>query len=239
MASSHNFDTIPAGATGKFEAFQLRVPEGELSDFKTLLKLSKIGPETYENASTQEAGTSFGITREWLSKAKDTWLNSFDWREHEACINSFPNFKVPIQDGDGEPLSIHFAALFSRKEGATPVIFMHGWPGSFLEFLPMLEILRTKYTADTLPFHAVVPSLPGYGLSSGPPTDRDFSLADAARVMNQVMIDLGFGTGYIAQGGDIGYFLARRLSVSHEECKAFHGECPRVSEKTTYPEMRK
>lgn len=242
MASSHGFNTVPAGATDKVEAFQLHVPEAELSDFKTLLKLSKIGPATYENStSAQEAGKSFGITREWLTEAKDTWLKSFDWRKHEDYINSFPNFKVPIQDGDGdgEPLSIHFAALFSRKEGATPVIFMHGWPGSFLEFLPMLEILRTKYTADTLPFHAVVPSLPGYGLSSGPPTDRDFSPNDAARVLNQLMVDLGFGTGYVAQGGDVGYFLARRLSVAHEECKALHGESEHYNYQRCPPKKRK
>lgn len=225
MASFHGFDTLPAGATSKAEPFQLHVPDSDVSDFRALLKLSKLAPETYENrAVTRESGQYFGITRDWLSEAKETWLNKFDWREHEERINSFPNFKIPIQDGAGEPLSVHFAALFSNKKDVAPVIFMHGWPGSFLEFLPMLEILRTKYTADTLPFHVVVPSLPGYGLSSGPPADRDFSPSDAARVLNQLMVDLGFGGGYIAQGGDVGYFLARRMSAVYDECKAFHGE---------------
>lgn len=225
MASFHGFDTVPAGATKKCEPFQLHVPESELADLKTLLRLSKIGPDTYENrTSTRQGGEYFGITRDWLSEAKQTWLDKFDWREHEADINSFPAFKVPIQAGAGEPLSIHFTALFSKKQDAVPVLFMHGWPGSFLEFLPMLELLRTKYTAETLPIHAVVPSLPGYGLSSGPPVDRDFNLVDTARVMNELMVTLGFQGGYVAQGGDVGSALARRLSVAHDECKALHGE---------------
>lgn len=230
MASFDGFDTIPAGANGKAEAFQLHVPDTALSDFKTLLRLSPIGPETWENkTSTRDAGRYFGITRDWLVNAKDTWLEKFDWRKHEAYINSFPNFKIHIKDGDSEPLSMHFAALFSKKKDATPVIFMHGWPGCHLEFLPMLDLLRTKYTADTLPFHAIVPSLPGYSLSSGPPTTQDFSAVDAARVLNQMMIDLGFGSGYVAQGGDVGYFLARRLSFAHDECKALHGKWCRAT----------
>lgn len=225
MASFNGFDTVPSGANGKAEAFQLRVPDTDLSDLKTLLKLSPVGPETWENkTSTRDGGKYFGITRDWLVHAKETWLERFDWRKQEAYINSFPNFKISVQDGSSEPLSIHFAALFSKKQDATPVIFMHGWPGCHLEFLPMLELLRTKYTAETLPFHAIVPSLPGYNLSSGPPTGQDFSTTDAARVLNQLMIDLGFGSGYIAQGGDVGYFLARRMSFEHDECKALHGE---------------
>lgn len=225
MTSLNGFDTLPAGATSRAGAFQLHVPDSEIADFRTLLELSKLAPETYENrVSSREGGQYFGITRGWLAEAKQAWLHQFDWREHEAHINSFPNFRLPIQDGAGEPLTVHFAALFSRKKDAVPVIFMHGWPGSFLEFLPMLDLLRTKYTADTLPFHVVVPSLPGYGLSSGPPADRDFSASDAARVLHQLMIDLGFGGGYVAQGGDVGYFLARRMSAVYDECKALHGE---------------
>lgn len=225
MSSFEGFDKIPSGAKGKPEPFKLNVSDTELSDFKTLLKLSPVAPETWENkTSTREAGKYFGVTRDWLVNAKQTWLETFDWREHEAYINSFPNFKIPITAGLNEPLSIHFAALFSEKKDATPVIFLHGWPGSHLEFLPMLDLLRTKYTAETLPFHAIVPSLPGYTLSSGPPAGQDFTTMDAARVLNQMMIDLGFGSGYIAQGGDVGYFLCRQLSVAHDECKAIHGK---------------
>ncbi|KAF3770823.1 epoxide hydrolase 1 [Cryphonectria parasitica EP155] len=224
MSSFNGFDTVPAAASGKAEPFQLHVPDSEVADFKDLLRLSRIGPETWENSvSTREGGKYFGVTRDWLSSAKTTWLTDFDWRKHESRINSFPNFKIQIEDGEPQqPLSIHFAALFSKKKDAVPVLFMHGWPGCHLEFLPMLDLLRTKYTAETLPFHAVVPSLPGYGLSSGPPLDRDFACADAARVLNKLMVELGFGAGYIAQGGDLGSFLARQLSSTYDECKAYH-----------------
>lgn len=100
--------------------------------------------------------------------------------------------------------------------------------GSFMEFLPMLELLKAKYTPESLPYHVVIPSLPGYTLSSGPPLERGFSSEDAARVMNQLIIDLGFGErGYIAQGGDVGSALARIMTVHHEECRAVH--CRKLS----------
>lgn len=222
---SPSFGTIPQNAPGKPEPFTLRVSDEDLADFRSLLRLSKVGPATWENG---RGDGSLGVTRDWLAGAKDAWLGAFDWRAHEAHINSFPNFKLAVQDAEcGGELDVHFAALFSARPDATPVIFMHGWPGSFLEFLPILDLLRQRYTPETLPFHAVVPSLPGYTLSSGPPVDRDFTLRDAARVLNQLMVDLGFGGGYVAQGGDVGYFLARIMSATYDECKALHGESGR------------
>lgn len=91
--------------------------------------------------------------------------------------------------------------------------------GSFLEFLPILQKFRGEYTPETLPYHLIVPSLPGYAFSSGPPLDRDFGTGDIARVLDQLMKNLGFGDGYIAQGGDIGSRIARHLAVDHESCK--------------------
>ena len=218
MASQ--FNTIPGDATRKLEPFTLQVPEESLSEFRELLKLSKIGPATWWN---QYDDHRFGVSREWISNAKETWLTGFDWRKHEEHINSFPNFKVAIEDIDAGQIEIHFAALFSTKKDAIPVIFMHGFPGSFLEFLPMLQLLVDKYTPDTLPYHVIVPSLPGYGLSGSASRNVEMSVAIAARIMNQLMVDLGFGGGYIAQGGDLGSMIARVMSVEYKECKAFHG----------------
>ena len=201
----------------------LRVYYHEIQDFKTFVKASKIGPETYENLHPDGG---FGISRQWLSDAKDAWLNTFDWRIHEERINSFPNFMMRVHDSECGDFDIHFAALFSSRKEAIPIIFMHGWPGSFMEFLPILELLSKKYTPDTLPYHVIVPSSPGYAMSSGPPVDKDFTLLDVARVLNQLMVNLGFENGYIAQGGDIGSMLARIMSFQHKECKAFHSEWP-------------
>ena len=72
--------------------------------------------------------------------------------------------------------TVHFLALFSRLKTAVPTLMLHGWPGSFLEFLEILRLLTRKYTASTLPYHIVVPSLPGYAFSSPPPLNQDFRL---------------------------------------------------------------
>lgn len=96
-----------------------------------------------------------------------------------------------------------------------------------MEFLPILDIFRQEYTPASLPYHLIVPSLPGYTFSSGPPLDRNFTTADIARVLDQLMKDLGFESGYIAQGGDIGSRVARGLAVDHESCKG--KRCPFIS----------
>lgn len=129
---------------------------------------------------------------------------------------------------------MHFLALFSEKPDAVPILMLHGWPGSFLEFIPILTIISTRYTPATLPYHIVVPSLPGYGFSSPPPLDRNFDLQDVARLLNTLMLQLGFPE-YIVQGrnirfirqatltpisgGDIGSQTARILVAEHANCK--------------------
>lgn len=94
--------------------------------------------------------------------------------------------------------------------------------GTILEFLGVLDVLCEKYTPETLPFHVIVPSLPGYGYSSGPPLDRDFTTENCAAVLDKLMVGLGFGDGYISQGGDIGSFLTRILVVTSDSCKTGH-----------------
>jgi microsomal epoxide hydrolase len=91
--------------------------------------------------------------------------------------------------------------------------------GSFIEFIPMMSILRERYTPETLPYHFVVPSLPGYTFSSPQPLDQDFSPVEAARVMNTLAKDLGFGDGYLVQGGDVGSRVARNMGVAFDTCK--------------------
>ncbi|OJJ48645.1 hypothetical protein ASPZODRAFT_130746 [Penicilliopsis zonata CBS 506.65] len=208
------FSTLPSAVKVHPVPFTVSIPEEEVEEFKILIKLSKIAPHTFE--SLQMDGR-YGVTTDWLITMKEQWLRVFDWRTLEASINTFPQFKTVIED-----LSIHFVALFSKKEDAVPIVLLHGWPGSFLEFLPMLQLLREEFTPETLPYHLIVPSLPGYAFSSGPPLDRDFTTSDSARIVNQLMSDLGFGRGYIAQGGDIGSRIARTLGVTYDGCKAIH-----------------
>lgn len=86
----------------------------------------------------------------------------------------------------------------------------------------MLQMFQQEYTPSTLPYHLIVPSLPGYAFSSGPPPDRNFSTDDISRILDKLMKDLGFESGYVAQGGDIGSRVARGLGVDYESCKGMH-----------------
>ena len=215
-----SYDKLPSNATLKPTNFQAHIPDQQLSDFKTLLRLSPIGPETYENTSRTDG--QYGVGREWLIETKDYWQNKYDWRKTEERINSCPNFTVPIKARDGDTYTIHFAALFSETPNAVPVCLLHGWPGSFLEFLPFLNEAKGKYSPKELPYHYIVPSLPGYTFSSGPSVKQRWNNEDMAYVMNELMLGLGFGNGYIAHGGDIGSFLSRILAVRYPACKAIH-----------------
>jgi microsomal epoxide hydrolase len=85
--------------------------------------------------------------------------------------------------------------------------------------MPIFQLLKDKYTPDTLPYHIVVPSLPGYAFSSGPGLDKDFGIEDAARILDRLMLLFGFGDGYVAQGGDIGSLVARYLAATSPSCK--------------------
>lgn len=152
-------------------------------------------------------------------------------RSHEQYLNAFPHYTLPVKDPlDGRTFTIHFIALFSTAPNATPLVLYHGWPGSFIEFLSILLLLQKKYPDPaTLPYHVVVPSLPGYAFSSKPPLDKDWSDHDSARVLNQLMIELGLGSranggvgGYIAQGGDIGSNIARIQAAQFDDCIAAH-----------------
>jgi hypothetical protein len=91
--------------------------------------------------------------------------------------------------------------------------------GSFLEFLPILSIMRKEYNASTLPYHLIAPSMPGYTFSSPPPIDRDLRIEDLARIFDKLMVGLGFADGYVVQGGDIGSKVGRIMAAKHDSCK--------------------
>ncbi|KAJ5624140.1 Alpha/Beta hydrolase protein [Penicillium lagena] len=208
------FSTLPSTARVSLTPFKAEIPKAKLSELKQLIEVSKLAPRTYENSQTDGR---YGITTDWLVAMREQWLSSYQWKTSEDRINSFPQFTTNI-----EGIEIHFVALFSEKKNAVPILLLHGWPGSFLEFLPMLQLFREEYTPTTLPYHLIVPSLPGYTFSSGPPLDRNFEITDVARIMDQLMKDVGFESGYVAQGGDIGSRIARNLAVDHDSCKAVH-----------------
>jgi microsomal epoxide hydrolase len=109
--------------------------------------------------------------------------------------------------------------MLSKSKNAIPLLLLHGWPGSFLEFLPLLGKLRQKYNPDELPYHIVISSIPGYAFSSRPPLDKDFGIEGVARLMNKLMLGLGYGSGYVVQGGDVASKVDRVIAAKHDECR--------------------
>ncbi|KAF8324159.1 uncharacterized protein EI90DRAFT_2363039 [Cantharellus anzutake] len=195
--------------------FTIETPQQVLDDMKTLIRLGRLAPATHEG--THPEG-EFGISDEWIKNAREFWLSDFDWRAHEKRINSFPNWRADVTDDDGSIYNVHFIGVLSDDANAVPLILLHGWPGSVLEFLDIIPILQESTSS---PFHIIVPSLPGFGWTSGPPLHVNFNIAGIARIIDKLVTGLGF-RDYVVQGGDIGSQVARILGAGAPNCRAAH-----------------
>ena len=137
------------------------------------------------------------------------WGTEYDWRRCEAQLNALPQFITEI---DG--LDIHFIHVRSRHEDALPLIVNHGWPGSVIEQLKIIDPLTdpTAHGADAADaFHLVIPSMPGYGFS-GKPTSTGWGPERMGRAWAELMTRLGY-TRYVAQGGDWGAFVVDQMGL--------------------------
>ncbi|OCF60366.1 hypothetical protein L486_03049 [Kwoniella mangroviensis CBS 10435] len=215
-----SYSTPPFKPTIPLEPFTISIPDKDIEELKTLIKLSRLPKETYENIDAEEKG--FGVSRKWLEDTRKYWLEEYDWRKQESRINAQPAFKATVKNSDGLEYKIHFAALFSKRKDAIPIILSHGWPGAYIEFLGLMDVIRAKYSEDELPYHLIFPSTPGYLFSSSTPNDREFAIKDVGYLYDQVLQGLGLGDVYIAQGGDVGSHITNELGRSHEGCKAIH-----------------
>jgi pimeloyl-ACP methyl ester carboxylesterase len=174
--------------------FTIRVPEADLEDLRARIVATR-WPEK-ETVPDRSQGPQLATMR----ALADYWATEYDWRRCEARMNSFPQFLTEI---DG--LDIHFLHVRSPHEDALPLIVSHGWPGSIVEQLKIIEPL-TDPTAHggqaSDAFHVVVPSMPGYGYS-GKPTTTGWGPEHIARAWAELMKRLGYDR-YAAQGGDWG-----------------------------------
>lgn len=144
-----------------------------------------------------------------ISDTVQFWRESYDWRTEEARLNEMPQFKTSIDvDGFGA-LDIHFVHSTSSVSSAIPLLFLHGWPGSFFEIRKALPELNKAG------FHVVAPSLPGYGFSSYP-DKAGFKHIHHAEVMQKLMLKLGYNH-YVVQGGDWGAFIIRCLALMYPD----------------------
>jgi pimeloyl-ACP methyl ester carboxylesterase len=186
---------LAAAASGDaIRPFRVDVPEEQLVDLRRRL-LATRWPDR-ETVSDQ----SQGVQLEKLQQLVRYWGTGYDWRKVEAKLNALPQFMTEI---DG--LDIHFIHVRSPHPNAMPLIMTHGWPGSVLEFLKVIDPL-TNPTAHggsaTDAFDVVIPSIPGYGFS-GKPTGIGWDPDHIARAWGELMKRLGY-TRYVAQGGDWG-----------------------------------
>lgn len=137
------------------------------------------------------------------------WIEEFDWRAIEKKLNAIPQFKTEIKVEGFDPIDMHFVHQKSDVKGAIPLLFLHGWPGSFLEVTKMLPLLKGEDGKQA--FHVVAPSLPNYGFS-GRVTKKGFGLGQYAEAANNLMLALGYDQ-YVTQGGDWGAIIIRVIGA--------------------------
>jgi pimeloyl-ACP methyl ester carboxylesterase len=169
------------------------------------------------------ADHSQGVPLAMIQKLARYWMTDYDWRTVEAKLNAFPQFITEI---DG--LDIHFIHVRSQHEDALPLIVNHGWPGSIIEQLKIIERLSDPTanggSAEDA-FHVVIPSMPGYGFS-GKPTSTGWDPERMGRAWAELMRRLGY-TSYVAQGGDWGAFVVDQMGLQAPEgLLAIHTNMP-------------
>jgi pimeloyl-ACP methyl ester carboxylesterase len=183
--------------------FSFRASDEDLADLRR-----RIAATRWPDRETVK-DDSQGVRLETIQKLADYWLNQHDWRKVEARINSYPNFVTEI---DG--LDIHFIHVKSKHEGALPLIVTHGWPGSVIEQLKIIEPLTDPTAHGGTPedaFDIVIPSMPGYGFS-GKPSTAGWGPERIAKVSIQLMKRLGYAR-FVASGGDWGALITDFIGV--------------------------
>jgi pimeloyl-ACP methyl ester carboxylesterase len=183
--------------------FQIHVPEEELVDLRRRIAATR-WPDR-ETVSDESQGVQFATTQA-LARY---WVTEHDWRKVEARLNALPQFITEI---DG--LDIHFIHVRSKHENALPLIVTHGWPGSVIEQLKIIDPLTnpTAHGASAADaFHLVIPSLPGHGFS-GKPTATGWDPIRIARAWIVLMKRLGYAQ-YVAQGGDWGNAVTEQMAL--------------------------
>ena len=197
--------------------FHFEVPDAELIELRRRINATK-WPER-----EMVADASQGVQLATMQALARYWGMEYDWRKVEARLSALPQFITEI---DG--LDIHFIHVRSRHEDALPLIVTHGWPGSVIEQIKIIDPLTnpTAHGASASDaFHLVIPSMPGYGFS-GKPTTTGWDPTHIARAWTVLMKRLGY-TRYVAQGGDWGALITDLMGVlAPPELLAIHTNMP-------------
>ncbi|KZP00214.1 alpha/beta-hydrolase [Calocera viscosa TUFC12733] len=200
-------DPAPAAAPGIPVPFKISFPDADVGRLRR-----KLADTVLPEEIVPDAGWEYGLSLSTLRELKSAW-ESFDWRSAEEGLNAYEHYTVSI-----EGLTLHYVHCRSPRQDAIPLLMIHGYPSCFAEFLPLLPTL-TEPPEGKQAFSVVLPSVPGFGLSSAPP--RGWTVKDTARVLDTLMTGVLGYTAYAAQGGDWGYLIASQLAA-HPSCLAVH-----------------
>jgi pimeloyl-ACP methyl ester carboxylesterase len=193
----------PAGEDNLIRSFQVNVPEEQLTDLR-----KRVGATRWPEKETV-MDASQGVQLATIQELVRYWATDYDWRRCEAKLNAYPQFVTKI---DG--LDIHFIHVRSKNPNALPLIVTHGWPGSVIEQLKIIDPLTnpTAYGGRAEEsFDIVIPSLPGYGFS-GKPSTTGWDPVHIARAWVVLMKRLGY-TRFVAQGGDWGNAVTEQMAL--------------------------
>ena len=196
--------------------FKLNIPDKTLQEIYTKVK-------NYPwHEIPVDGGWEYGTNLEYMKEISSYWVKDFNWRKHEIEINKFSNFTTVVDE-----IEIHFIHEKGSGSNPTPLLLMHGWPGSVVEFLHIIEKLAhpEKFGGNIKDaFDVIAPSLPGFGFSGRP--SKPVGPRKMAAILNKLMIEkLGY-KNYLAQGGDWGATIANWIGYDHSKsCKAIHINC--------------
>ncbi len=208
-----------AAAKTALRPFRVNVPEAELTELRRRVKTTAWPERETVRDATQ------GVQLATMQALARYWATDYDWRKIEAKMNALPQFMTEI---DG--LDIHFIHVRSKHENALPLIVTHGWPGSIIEQMKIIDPL-TNPTAHggnaSDAFHLVIPSMPGYGYS-GKPTTTGWDVPHIARAWVLLMKRLGYKK-FVAQGGDWGAVVVDMMGVlAPPELLGIHTNMPGI-----------
>lgn len=182
--------------------FRIEIPQADIDDLRERLTRTRWIDDL------PGTGWERGVPTAYLRELAGYWAEKFDWRAVEAELNEYPQFSTTIDGQD-----VHFLHVRSAEADATPLLLLHGWPSSVVDFVDLIGPLtdpKAHGHADVPAFHLVIPSLPGHGFS-GPITEAGWHDGRVAAALAELMARLGYDR-YGVQGGDHGAFLAPRLA---------------------------